>query len=330
MYVVNVEILQVGDILLEKHDQGDPGIVRESKIIRQRSDSHFSHALLYAGYGSVFESNVAGVQANNIQRRLYELEDDVMVLRPISKPQGFEETVVEYVRRMAMQGYADKDYNYTRSKPDTPSEPNRQFCTRFVALAYQYAGVSITDNPSFANPRDVELSNNLIKITNCLREAKDEEVVFAESDGVLCHQADYNWELLNNVRIAVHDDEIQTIEQLTDFVVSHPEHDDTIAEIVENSNYYSMWRTMEKETPWDYDAELLKEHYGTNCKYAAESLIKLAEDAILRFEYMQFQFMLGDLYYDRHTFKVFWSLYKDLVISSNKRLVAARKVLLEE
>jgi len=330
MFIVRIDLLQIGDILLEKHDVGDNRVVRESQLIRKRSDSNYSHAFLYVGDGSVIESNVEGVQANNIQRKLYELDNDVIILRPKNKPDYFEERVVEYSRRMVMQGYADKDYKYTIDKPDEPFEPNRQFCTRFVALAYQYAGVSITNKPSFANPKDIELSDNLKTINHCLREASVQEIEFANTDGILCHQADYNYNMLNNIRIAVKNDEIQTIEQLVDFVIKNPAYDSVIATIVKNSDYYSMWKVMESETPWDYNSELLKEHYGKNYKLAAESLIKLAEDAIYRFESMQFQFMMLDLTYNRETLTTFWYLYKDLVISSTKRLTSARSVLIGE
>lgn len=323
MYIVRLEMLQIGDILLDKHDVGDEALVRESKIIRTRAGSNYSHAYLYVGNGSVIESNVDGVQANNPQRKLYEMPDDVIVLRPKHKPYEFQTNVVEYSRRMICQGYADKDYRYTISKPNEPNEPNRQFCTRFVALAYDYAGVKITDNPHFANPRDIENSEALMSITDCLRVASEQEVEFANSDGVICHQAEYNYQMFNEIQLATGED-IQTIEQLVTFVIAHPEYDNKIADIIECSNYYSMCKKYEEENPWEFDAAMLIEHYGENSREQAENLCQSTINVLYdRHLPMVGQFKSLNEKHSLNTFKVFCQLYDNIIISDRKRLMAS-------
>ncbi len=329
MFIINHSQLEIGDVILERKDQGNKGEVRESRIIRQKTESNYSHAMLYVGGASVIESNVEGVQANNIQRKIYELKTDVLILRLIEKTQDFEQKVVEYARLHIFQGYSNKDYKHVTDtvKPSTPEEPNRQFCTRFVALAYRYAGINLMDNPNFAVAKDFEQCDKLKPVEGCIKEATEEELNFARSEGIIVHQAEYNSTLFNDIRLAVGDDEIQTLEQLSEYIAKNPEKDLTIAKVIKNSEYYTMWKKMEEENPWDYDADKLKEHYGENCFQVAIEIAASAEAGIQRFEDMQAKFMMLDLLYDRESYKTFWNLYQNLVKSSQTRLSAAEAIL---
>lgn len=327
MYIINQALLEVGDIILERHNSGNQDLVSESRKIRSWINSEFSHAMLYVGNSSVIESNVEGVQSNNIQRKLYNEVTDVAIFRPKEKKTGFESKVIEYARRMCIQGYTDIDHKHTKQKPINPTEPNRQFCTRFVALAYNEADVKITNNPWFVNSRDIELSEKLLRIDNCLKIADKNEIEFATSDGIINKQADYNWQMLNDIRNAVEDQEIQTIENVIEFAIKKPEYDSIIADIVKKSEYYSMWIVYEKENPWEYDSNLMKEHYKEKANIAAMEYYISNIDVMKRFETTLMS--LTRLYnsYKRNTISVFMDLYKNLITSCNKRIEVSIKTM---
>lgn len=75
MYIIDLNKLRIGDILLtRKHD-------KECLLIRKSTTSDYSHAIINVGAGSGIESNGLGVQSINLLRTIYKYADDVLILR---------------------------------------------------------------------------------------------------------------------------------------------------------------------------------------------------------------------------------------------------------
>ena len=143
MYVINSLKLKRGDIILVRY----PGDELSQKIMK-KTNSNYSHAMLYVDLDSIIEAGEI-VTANNPIRETIENLEDACVLR--LKPEYWDESLIDaaigYARQKIGMQYSLREACNVINPPQTVEQPNRQICTRLVARAFQEAGLSIVDNP---------------------------------------------------------------------------------------------------------------------------------------------------------------------------------------
>ncbi|MDR6845598.1 YiiX/YebB-like N1pC/P60 family cysteine hydrolase [Flavobacterium granuli] len=248
MFKIKTELLEYGDIILIKSNS------EVSERVRKLSGSQFSHAMLYVGLSSYIDSDGKGVQANNIQRKLFESSDDAKVLRikdSSSKDKlihitNFARTKIgtEYSFREAFTALKD-------SFDLEAQEPNRQFCTRFVSQAYQSAGINLTENPNYCLPDDLLNSKELFEVLDITREASKAEIEFAESTSILQNQVEIHNNIFKGIR-DISGADIQTFDQLEELLKLNIEYDKIITKLVTESGYLTLMDKDFDENPQHY------------------------------------------------------------------------------
>lgn len=323
MYIFDLDKLTVGDIILTRQN------TRISQLVRQVTGSQYSHAILYVGVASVIDSDGLGVQANNLQRKLIENPDDAVVLRLRDTTEiGILKEAEIYARRMIGMAYSTKEAKISHLTNELESkEPNRQFCTRFVAKSYESAGVNIVNNPNYCTPEDLLQSNKLIKIDNCLRLANEKEIEFANSENPLEKQTEIHNAILVKARELTGND-VQTFEQINESIVKIPEIDIEMSEFVKASGYLVMMEMDEQVNPQHYSAEKMIEYYRD-----PEVIFKVAmkfatteSQTRERLEMTIAHLIQLDKLYPRNYFKMEIELYRKLIAYSYKRETEAIKV----
>lgn len=266
---LNTSILQFGDIILA----GYPGDMK-SQMICRFTKSRYSHAMLF-GHDSIIHSALAIVTTENPSRQIYEDEDSVCVLR--LKPCFMNQTVLEKTVRFARSKIGtlyDRDAlkSIVRGRFDENNE-NKTFCSKFVAEAYSYGGVSLVNNLNSCSPQDIFDSKKLFVVDlNPLLKASEEYVEWANSPNVI---KDQDWAtifLFDKVRDLTGSD-IVTFQQLFEYVVDHPEDDSILTDILVQSGYLSLWEKEERYSPELYNEELFCKKYKTDAQVMANKII---------------------------------------------------------
>lgn len=258
-YIINTTKLIIGDILLIRTND------RTCEKIRQYSNSSYSHALIYRGNHSCLESNVFGVASVNPQRMLFENLDDLCVLRlkEIEKLLLLETGLTNASKKVGT-GYSSrrelmKSYLETLDKAE---EGNRQFCTRLVAQIYAESGLKIVQNEDYCSPKDIENSILLEKVENCLKEANRGEIELAqEENNVLTIQTESIYFLLENVRRITKKD-IQSFEQIDDFLLQNQEYDEDFNKLLQESKYLELGDLEKEKNILMYRPKTFIKHYG--------------------------------------------------------------------
>lgn len=255
MYKIIKESLIYGDIILIKSDS------RLSRKIRDKSNSEFSHAMLYMGNSSYIDSDGGGVQANNIQRLIFENPEDVAVLRLIDDREKLPKVEL-FARSKIGTAYSISEAVEAseENKSFEAMEPNRQFCTRFVTQAYNSAGINLVDNYNYPIPDDILNSKLLVRLENIVKKASEEEIEFAKSESPLKKQIDIHNSIFKEAR-RISNLDIQTFDQLHKLIIEHPEYDKELTEFVGKSGYLYMMEKDAEKNPWHYDSQLFMEHY---------------------------------------------------------------------
>jgi hypothetical protein len=256
MYLLDIDKLEAGDIILTRSN------TEISERVRRLTKSEYSHAILYVGVSSCIESDGPGVQSQNIQRLLYENETDVKVLRlKADKAKIAIPNVIVFARQKVGTEYSVSEAIEAVLKREVNAkETNRQFCTRFVAQAFESTGIRLVDNPDYCNPEELLKSDLLIEVKEPLREANAAEIEFANSESPLKKQQDIHNTIFNSAR-KLSGSDIQTFEQLSKFVLENPDKEPQITKIIEESGYLTMWQMDTESNPWHYDPKLFFEHY---------------------------------------------------------------------
>ncbi|TAE18816.1 MAG: hypothetical protein EAZ95_03115 [Bacteroidetes bacterium] len=319
MYILDIEKLEAGDIFLTRSSS------RDSKLIRQISQCDYSHAIIYVGASSCIESDGLGVQSQNIQRLLFENESDILVLRV--KDDSFKKMlseVIVFARQKIGTEYSTTEAKLARLEKNlSAKETNRQFCTRFVAQAYQNAGIQIVANPDYCSPNDIQGSKLLSITNNVLRAALKLEIDFAKSENPLEKQRDIHNFIFENSRI-VSEQDIQTFEQLSKYVLEYPDKEKDIVEIIEKSGYLDMWKGDVERNPWYYDYKEFLKHYANPKQRKEVGYFFATTEKETRERYYQTleTVKFGYSFYGQKYFEIQIELYKKLIeLSETRELV---------
>lgn len=278
-FIADLAALQEGDILLTA--QNAP----VSKAVRAASKSDYSHAILYVGGGSYIHSDGDGVHSANIQRLLFETPEHCVVLRP--KQEVSRKAIIEaikFARNEIGKQYSVRAAVRTKlgggSKAD--DDENRQFCSRLVAQAYESAGLKLVGNSLYCFPHEIAKSDLVTLVPDCVRQAMPEELEIASSENPIERQTRITNDILKRFREIVKTD-IQTFQQLAQFVLDNPEHDEALTKIVEKSGYWDMWRYDLEKNPWRYDGAVFlstgieKDRLVEGARFEREEALKMIE-----------------------------------------------------
>ena len=325
MYIIDLNKLCIGDILLtRKHD-------RECELIRKSTNSDYSHAIINVGVGSGIESNGLGVQSINLLRTIYKYADDVLILR--YNKDDFDdiiEDVINFARQKIGTEYSTSEARMARMVENIKAkEENRQFCTRFVAQSYKNSGIHVVANPDYCSPNDLFESNFFEIITDCLVEGTKEEIEYAnEKDNPISQQTDITNEIFEFVR-NISSKDIQTFEQLSKYVLENREKEPAITEFIKNSGYLTMWEKDIKNNPWYYDYDKALEHWKNPIqkRKVGEFFANSEQYTRHRFEISLDTMKFGHRFYKQEYFKDQIELCEKLIELSKTREVVGKKLL---
>lgn len=324
MYLINIDIIQEGDIILFRSSSDT------SKLVRKITNSQYSHAIMYVGVGSIIDSDGYGVQSNNIQRLLIESPDDIVVLRlkdySLHNKLGLVE---EFARRQIGMQYSTSEAKIAALKRGSESkEPNRQFCTRFVAQAYDSAGIRLVDNPSYCTPEELLDSTLLFRVADTVREANQKEVEYANSENPLEKQMEIHNKILNKAR-EISGQDIQTFEQLTQLIIQNVEYDLEITEFIQQSGYLYMMEEDKKKNGWRYNAVEMMEFFDNPKMAIANAMFYAETESKTRQRLYQtiYAFRQYNKIIPRKYFEMEIELYERLIEFSNLRERESIKVL---
>lgn len=318
MFILNSTKLRAGDILLTAQD------ALVSKAVRKLTKSSFSHAMLCVADSSYIHSDADGVHAGNPGRMLFADQASAVVLRlKIANPSSIEKACM-FARTQVGKQYSVPEAvkSKFRRSSDADDESNRQFCSRLVAQAYAFAGVALVPNPAYCYPSDFLVSPLLEQVQGISRLAKEEEIEFAESSNPLDQQTVSTNYIFQQLRTLAKND-IQTFQQLSDWLIQHPEHDDPVCSIVKKSGYLDLWSTDVERNPWRYDAAIFVEIQKDDLRTISDRELKIAKKQMTEYKFMHGQYLLFWRQKQLRYFAIQIQLYMTLVDLTKKRIDAA-------
>lgn len=325
MYIVDLSKLLPGDIILERDDRD------LSKLVRKLSKSQYSHALLYTGNSNCIDAGDI-VKSCNLQRKLYNNCDDVCVLR--LKKEFYDDDIIEaaicYVRMVVGQEYSMEDAKKMALRNADNPMSNRQICTRLIAQSYKKGNIELVENEDFPTPEDILQSGKLEKIDDITRKATEEDIAFADSQNVIDIQTPIIASMLVKAREAS-DSDIQTLGQMLDFVLCHPEKDPELSCIVMESGYLDIWKKEEEINYWLYDPEEFKKHFPHHTFKCAIYVrySSIYEKERYEQEFMQFVLLATQQDDDLLFLDIFIGLYEQLIAQAIRRIKVVEKVIRE-
>jgi hypothetical protein len=244
MYLLDKNKLLVGDIILTRSDE------KNSKFIRALTHSDFSHAILYVGQSSYIHSDLLGVHSGNLQRLLFDDPDYVSILRV--NDGSFIAKAVEFARLQIGASYSKIAAANAGLKLYSKVNTKRHYCSRLVAKAYEYAGLKLVENCDVCLPQELFGSGFVSEISNCTYLASKEEMDFALSEDPIKKQAIITNCVLRDIR-KVTSQNLQSLSDVTEFLINNPQFDMAITSIYEDSGYLDMWRYELRQNPWRYN-----------------------------------------------------------------------------
>ncbi|CAB9495814.1 YiiX/YebB-like N1pC/P60 family cysteine hydrolase [Alteromonas macleodii] len=255
-YLLDIDKLKLGDIILSSTKSFS------SYGIRFMTLGKYSHAAIYVG-GTTIEATLEGVFSKNPQRLPFEKESQVAIFR--HKSQLSEQQIQKlciFARSKCGSLYALPEAITIRARSLLKIEETRkQFCSRLVAKAYEYAGVDLGNlrNPAYCTPKQLGLCNAFHQVTDVIKVASPEEAEFANTiDPNIQHQMQtFQW--LGQVRDLVKtnknikDIEIDTLNDVNEFLLKYPEFDEQVSEYVKSSGYLEYYKYDSKVNPYRYN-----------------------------------------------------------------------------
>jgi hypothetical protein len=324
MYVLVEQTLRKGDVILLRFE------TEKSKLIRRFSNSQFSHAMIYVGGSSIIDADGPGVHAHNLQRLLIPKEDDVVVLRSKNASTDHLWKVEQFVRSKVGTEYSMEEARKVVRNGEFVPEDNRQFCTRLVAKAYEFAGLNIVERADYCSPKDIEGSNELFVLQNVVKVANEEEIHYAsETETPLQKQEEITNQVLENIRILTGAD-IQNFEQLDEFLQENPDLDSEVTQIITKSGYLNLWEIDMQRNPWHYDFDTFMNHYPeTQFAHTGKWLVNICKELFYRFTIMHRHYQQKSSQVKMDYFEKMYQLYSKLLELNNKRMEVGIDAMIE-
>lgn len=285
-YVVDVNKLERGDIILRRWPED-----RLSQGIMNATNSNYSHALLYVDYSSVIDAGNI-VSSGNPLRDSFENIEDALVLRLKSEhsDKRIIDRAIEYARRTVGTEYSFDEVKkmWADIKDNNDSKeaqrPNRQICTRLVAMAFESAGLPIVKNSSYPTIKDFEESSYLEKVEDCIMEVTPQIQDIINSKSMIPIQTQIIMDLLKRYRNIYPHEDVQTFEQLIKVTLDDPKKISTTSNLIRESGYLDMWKKEEEINPHDFNSELFIKKYGADSLIAAFQSVKACKQCETRYQ----------------------------------------------
>lgn len=320
-YKLNIHSLLPGDIILVGYND------RRSRMIQSRTNSQFSHAMLY-WYGSIIHASDI-VITKNPSRLLFEEDEAVCVLRLKEDRWNFFaiREIIMKARSMVGTYYDTEALKAMARNEEFVPNPNRQMCSKFVAQCYDYVCIDIVDDYELCTPEDIHKSNLLVEVPNPLLEATEEDIAFEKSKDVTIVQFKAILYFLNALNKQFPNEDIVSLDQLEVFLERDPSNGDCVLGLLKQTDYFDLWRIEKEYCPYNYDADAFKQMWKGNSAAMAISVEKDSERIIAeKREEIKFYehkiVTIGDIDYYREMI----SLRNNIIAAAMERIEVARQV----
>lgn len=318
--------LKPGDIILTASN------TKLGKVIRAGSRGSVSHAILCVQHSSIIDSTAEGVQARNLQREVFEDDEEVFAFRMKEElPAHVIGKIVDFAR-----GEVGTRYSTTEAvlsvvgglKPRSKKE----FCSRLVARAYESAGVKLVNDSDYCTPNDLRICPLLIELPIKCETVPVEELAYLQAQPTLISATrDAHNKVLSVAREL--DPSVENFQDLDRLVREHPEWDGQIAKAYRDSGYLELWKHDLQTHPWRYDIDEMEGKQNASNQdelrnYCIESIREAYTGGI--------RFAVNLVYYQnalrespRETWRLLVELYDTLVRNDETRREVARAWLLK-
>ena len=242
-FIFNTDNLKQGDILLI-NSYTEPAI-------QKRLSCKYDHVAVYMGDAFILEADGLCATMNHIHSYGFRDKEDAIVMRLKDWNQTMIDKVLFCARMKMGMEYGTLSAYYKTLLNDNENKDtvntNKTYCTRFVAQAYNMAGVNIVKNPEYCIPDDFIHSKYLCEIEDVLTLAEDDEI-----DLVKKRQSQRKNDVASvfeKLRI-VYDDDIQCFDQFLMAAIKHPEKDNDAIHVFEEFQYFDYENQISKSQPW--------------------------------------------------------------------------------
>lgn len=315
---LQIDSVQPGDILFTAR----PGKI--SKTIRAATEGVVSHAMICVQHSSFIDSTSDGVQARNLQRELFEDDEQAFHFRLKNPPRReVMEQIIDYARAEVGARYSISEAARSVAAVRRPRS-RRQFCSRLVARVYKMAGIELVPDADYCSPEDLRRSPLLKELTVEFEPVSGEEFAWM-SDRPNPIQATHNAQnaVLDAARSV--DPEVENFNDLYGFLVKRPEADQVIAGALESSGYLEIWKMEVDEHPWRYTHGLM-DKLSASPEVVRDYCIGTVKEAYsggIRFAVNLAQLRELQRQHPRESFRLEIALYETLVRNDqNRREVA--------
>jgi len=197
-----------------------------------------------------------------------------------------------------------------------------------VAESFEYAGINIVENCLYCTPEDINCSTAFTEINDIVREASQEELDFENGLNPIQRQAETTNFILSEARRITNKD-IQSMEELSSFIVANPAYSDAIVKVYRDTNYLTMWEYEAQQNPWRYDEGLFmalplgREEKRRMAEFEAES----AQDQLALYSHNYTAYQNLSMRGMSSYIAMNMELYKKLINQMNQRLDVANYIL---
>lgn len=237
------------------------------KGIRLATLGKYSHAAIFVG-GTAVEATLKGVFSKNPQRMLFDKEHQVAVFRSKTELTRKQvESICTYAQSQTGTLYALPEVFAIRALSALGvQETRKQFCSRLVAKAFEVAGYNLAgiSDPAYCTPRQLAKCKSFRQIQGIVRRATDAEIAFASTPDPNMEHMEHTYGWLNKVRdlvkceSAVAGVDVQSINDVGDFLLKYPQYDRTVSAFVEDSGYLDFYEFEKTVNPHRYNARMFQ------------------------------------------------------------------------
>lgn len=321
-FKLRLDRLAPGDIILAGYND------RRSRQIQQATGSKYSHAMLM-WYGSILHAADL-VITENPSRLLFDADEAVCVLRLKDMP-GNDlriKHLIEYARQFVGMLY-DTDALKALVRGVQPVyNDNRQMCSKFVAQCYEYVCYDLVEDYETCSPQDLYDSPMLDRIEDVLVESDDWDVKYAQSYDVTKLQSKAIYTFITELYKVHPEADIMSLPQLEEYIERHPDESDSILQLLQTTDYFTLWSKEMEYCPYLYDKQQFYDFWRDNHVKIAIGVIECSKRIVVEqqanIDYYREQIKkTGDLKYYREMIE----LRENIVAAAQKRIDVAEQIL---
>lgn len=252
-YLLDLKKLEPADIVLES---GNTKLV--SDLIKKVTNSHYSHAMLYIDHSINHATSDGGVYSKNPQRILVDDPTDLKVLRLRDRiPLMAKQQICKESSYLIGSLYGKREAALAIKNTNKPAKSRKQFCSRMVAQCYAKYGINIVNNPDYCTPEDINSSNILVEVEDCIREANEHDLIIFErrDPNIELQEETYKW--LDKSRVVFKNIgiEIQTINDITAHLANDRKYDNKIVKLINETKYCDLYNVDREINTMRYSTE---------------------------------------------------------------------------